>query len=197
MKISIFCDGKMVDFEVTEKDASIFIFSTKEYLKSDKYAESVYGKKKYTDEELSNMTVDDVMKAAFGSTDYNSWHKQDRHTDKHISYDESIQGQIQNVRVKSVDELVIDKEKKEAVKNFVYSNLQKSQADVYYMRVIEGMEFHEIAESLKDYTDNVSHRFYRAEKHLRKIFEKILANPSKKGCLSGYLLESLTIPKEK
>ena len=160
MRLSLFCDGKTVVFEVPDDEGTVFISLCKETLVSEGHERGV----------IEDMTNDEVLKKAIGSMDYNNWHKQDRH---------SIHGEIRDSDsvVESAEEMMFRSIEEAEVRKLIHSNLPDSQAHVYYMHVIDGLKFSTIARLIGDKEDNVRKRFNRAERQMKKL-QKSFKTPS-------------------
>ncbi len=156
VKVTIFCDGRNIDFEVPYDEGAIFISSCREDLLA----------RNHDQEAVNAMSDDEVVKKAVGNMDYNSWHKQDRHS-SHTALRDS------DIKAESAEDTAIRNIEAENIRQFIYSRLPRSQADVYYMHVIKDLKFVEIAEILGDKADNVAKRFHRADKQMKKFKEKL------------------------
>lgn len=160
MRLSLFCDGKTVVFEVPDDEGTVFISLCKETLVSEGHERGA----------VEDMTNDEVLKKAIGSMDYNNWHKQDRH---------SSHGEIRDADsvVESAEEMAFRSIEEAEVRNFIYSHLPESQAQVYYMHIIDGLKFSTIARLMGDKEDNVCKRFNRAARQMKKL-QKSFKTPS-------------------
>ncbi len=178
MRLSIFCEGRVVDFEVPESEGTVFISHCREVLVAENHDE----------DEVNAMDDEEILRKAIGSMDYNSWHKQDRHSaHTELRDTDSIVESAEDTAIKSLET--------ERVRRLIYSRLPDSQADVYYMRVIDGLKFTEIAEILGDKEDNVAKRFHRADKQMKKI-KKNYQTPSDFDPARGYQLPENESGKE-
>lgn len=160
MRLILFCDGNNVQFEVPDDEGTVFISLCKETLVSEGHDRDV----------IDGMTNDEVLYKTVGNMDYNNWHKQDRHN-VHCEIRDS------DGLVESSEETAFRDFEEDEVRKLIYSHLPESQAQVYYMHVIDGFKFSAIAKLIGDKEDNVRKRFSRAEKQIKKL-QKFFRNPS-------------------
>ena len=179
MRLSLFCDGKTVVFEVPDDEGMLFISCCREALVSEGCNEA----------EVEEMTNDKVVRKAIGNMDYNCWHRFDRHN-SHSEIQES------DIKEDSAEDIVLENIEREQVRTFIASHLPESQAEVYFMHVIEGLRFFEIARLIRDKEDNVLKRFHRAKRQMEKL-KNFKQTPSDFCLSTGYLLSDKQSAKEK
>jgi len=125
--------------------------------------------------------IQEEIDAAYNRSDYNSWHKHNRHSGNAIfkNKDGKIEVNTEEaIKEKSVDESVYTKCIEEMEEDFCYEyycnflreNLKASAAEMVIAIVLDGMTVGEYAASIGDDANNVSHRYRRAIKTLKKLF---------------------------
>ena len=131
--------------------------------------------------------IQDVIEERFNRPDYNNWHKHDRHTGNakmrnkegviEVNTDEAIMARAidKSVFTKDIDELAerMDHEwQYEYYCNYLRSILKPDAAEMIIAIVLDGMTVGEYAASIGENANNVSHRYRRAIKKLKKVFSK-------------------------
>lgn len=131
--------------------------------------------------------IQDVIEEKFNRPDYNSWHKHDRHTG--IAYMKGKDGTVEvnteeAIMVNAVDKSVFTKDIDEMVKridyewqyehycNYLRSILKPDAAEMVIAIVLNGMTVGEYAASIGEDSNNVSHRYRRAIRKLKKVLKK-------------------------
>lgn len=131
--------------------------------------------------------IQDVIEEKFNRPDYNSWHKHDRHIgvatmrnrngEVEVNSEEAVMSKAvdSSIYTKDFDEIDarFDREYQyDYYSNLIRENLKPNAADMVIAIVLDGMTVGEYAERIDDTPNNVSHRYRRAIKKLKKIFEK-------------------------
>lgn len=131
--------------------------------------------------------IQDVIEERFNRPDYNSWHKHDRHIgvatmrnrngEVEVNSEEAVMSKAvdSSIYTKDFDEIDarFDREYQyDYYSNLIRENLKPNAADMVIAIVLDGMTVGEYAERIDDTPNNVSHRYRRTIKKLKKIFEK-------------------------
>ncbi len=131
--------------------------------------------------------IQDVIEERFNRPDYNNWHKHDRHTGNaymkgkdgtvEVNTEETIMANAvdKSVFTKDIDEMVkrIDHEwQYEHYCNYLRSILKQDAAEMAISIILDGMTVGEYAALIGENANNVSHRYRRVIKKLKKVFSK-------------------------
>lgn len=131
--------------------------------------------------------IQDEIEERFNRPDYNSWHKHDRHSGDakmknndgvvEVNTDEAIMTRAadQSIFTRDIDGLIerIDHEwQYEHYCSYLREILKPDVADMVIAIAIDGYIVGEYATSIGDDANNVSHRYRRAIKKLKKSFSK-------------------------
>lgn len=117
----------------------------------------------------------------YNRPDYNNWHKHSRHAGdtKRKNDDGEIEvNSEESIMEKAADESIYTHDIDEMDKGFEYDYycdllreyLKPDTAEMIIAIVLDGMTVGEYAESIGDDANNVSHRYRRAIKNLKKLF---------------------------
>ena len=163
MQITLFCEGKNIQFNVSEEQGSVFIQSCKDLLINEGISL----------EELALMDNDRIFRKAVGSMDYNFHHnvmRLDRSV-KVFSLDNRIREEEDDGELPlapSAEDEYLSLSEEERVKEIIYRHLPPSQADVVYLHVIKNLSFKKIGKRLNKKPNTCSHAYYDAVKNLKK-----------------------------
>lgn len=131
--------------------------------------------------------IQEEIEIRFNRPDYNNWHKHDRHIsvatmrsrdgEVEVNSEEAVMSKAvdSSIYTKDFDELDarFDREYQyDYYSNFIRENLKPNAADMVIAIVLDGLTVGEYAEKINDTPNNVSHRYRRAIKKLKKVFEK-------------------------
>lgn len=127
--------------------------------------------------------IQDVIEERFNRPDYNSWHKHDRHTGN--AYMKSKDGTVEVNTEEAIMFRASDKSAFYSSINSVHNQIEYEEyckilrsllkpeiAEMVIAIVLDGLSVGEYAESIGEDSNNVSHRYRRAIKKLKKVFEK-------------------------
>jgi hypothetical protein len=135
--------------------------------------------------------IQDVIEERFNRPDYNSWHKHDRHTGN--AYMKSKDGTVEVNTEEAIMCRAADKSAFNSSIDGVHNQLEYEEccetlrsllkpavADMVIAIALDGYTVGEYAASIGDDSNNVSHRYRRAIRKLKKFFQKRPFNPSTK-----------------
>ena len=135
--------------------------------------------------------IQDVIEERFNRPDYNSWHKHDRHTGN--AYMKSKDGTVEVNTEEAIMCRAADKSAFNSSIDGVHNQLEYEEccetlrsllkpavADMVIAIALDGYTVGEYAASIGDDSNNVSHRYRRAIRKLKKFFQKRPFNPSPK-----------------
>lgn len=127
--------------------------------------------------------IQDVIEERFNRPDYNSWHKHDRHTGN--AYMKSKDG---TVKVNTEEAIMFRAADKSAFSSsidgvhnqleyehycdYLRSILKTDVAEMVIAIILDGMTVGEYAASIGEDSNNVSHRYRRAIRKLKKVISK-------------------------
>ncbi len=125
--------------------------------------------------------IQEELDAKYNHPDYNNWHKHNRHSGDAIFKNKDGKVEVNTeeaIKEKAVDNSVYKESTAEIEENFDYEyyceflreNLKSSAADMVIAIALDGMTVGEYAASIGDNANNVSHRYRRAIKTLKKLF---------------------------
>jgi len=127
--------------------------------------------------------IQDVIEERFNRPDYNSWHKHDRHTGN--AYMKSKDGTVEVNTEEAIMFRAADKSAFYSSINGVHNQIEYEEyceilrsllkpeiADMVIAIALDDMSVGEYAELIGDDSNNVSHRYRRAIKKLKKVFSK-------------------------
>lgn len=127
--------------------------------------------------------IQDVIEERFNRPDYNSWHKHDRHNGN--AYMKSKDGTVEVNTEEAIMFRAADKSAFYSSVNSVHNQIEYEEyceilrsllkpeiADMVIAIALDDMSVGEYAELIGDNSNNVSHRYRRAIKKLKKVFEK-------------------------
>lgn len=163
MQLSLFTEGRNIDFVVPDNQGTVFIQSCKNLL----IQEGI------SPEDIARMDNNKVVRKAVGSMDYNNWHKATR-TDRNVkvvSIDDRIIEQDKDPELPhspSAEDEFLAYEETERVKTTISRLLSQGQADVFYLHAISGLTFDQIGKKLSKKPDTCAHSYYDAVKNLKK-----------------------------
>lgn len=127
--------------------------------------------------------IQDVIEERFNRPDYNSWHKHDRHTGN--AYMKSKDGTVEVNTEEAIIYRAADKSVFNSFIDRVYNQieyekccevlrslLKSAVADMVIAIALDGYTVGEYAASIGENANNVSHRYRRAIKKLKKVFSE-------------------------
>jgi hypothetical protein len=127
--------------------------------------------------------IQDVIEERFNRPDYNSWHKHDRHTGN--AYMKSKDGTVEVNTEEAIMFRAADTSAFYSSINGVHNQIEYEEyceilrsllkpeiADMVIAIALDDMSVGEYAELIGDDSNNVSHRYRRAIKKLKKVFSK-------------------------
>jgi hypothetical protein len=127
--------------------------------------------------------VQDEIEIQFNRPDYNNWHKSDRHTGN--AYMKRKDGTVEVNTEEAIMFRAADKSAFYSSINGVHNQIEYEEyceilrsllkteiADMVIAIVLDDMSVGEYAELIGDDSNNVSHRYRRAIKKLKKVLEK-------------------------
>ena len=135
-----------------------------------------------TQEERERL-IQDAWDEQYNKPEYNNWHKQNRHSGiakmrnkegkVEINTEEAIMANAANTFAffKPVIDMETELENEEFCE-LIHNLLKPSTAEMVIAIAIDGYSASEYAELIGDNANNVSHRYRRAIKKLRKIFSE-------------------------
>lgn len=127
--------------------------------------------------------IQDAIEERFNRPDYNSWHKHDRHTGN--AYMKSKDGTVEVNTEEAIMFRAPDKSAFNSSINGIHNQIEYEEyceilrsllkpeiSDMVIAIALDDMSVGEYAELIGDDSNNVSHRYRRAIKKLKKVFEK-------------------------
>lgn len=127
--------------------------------------------------------IQQVFEEEINRSDYNSWHKHDRHTgfvktkrkngDEEVDTDEALMEKAMDKSAffKSITDVETKFEYEEMCKK-IRELLKPEYAEMVIAIVLDEIPLNEYANSIGDTPNNVSHRYRRAINKLKKVFQK-------------------------
>jgi hypothetical protein len=131
--------------------------------------------------------VQEQVDNQFNKPEYNIYHRETRHLGDamfknkegvvEVNTDEALIRKVadDSIFTKDLDELEYRMEceyQDKRCRDFIRSHLTSAQADMVIAIVLDGLTVSEYAERIDDESNNVSHRYIRAIKKLKKVFSK-------------------------
>lgn len=163
MELSLFCEGRIVQFNVPDDQGAIFIQSCRDLLVNEGTSP----------EEVAEMDNNKVLRKAIGSQDYNNYHKATR-TDRMIkvfSLEDRFSASDKDSelpRSPSAEDEFFAKDDSERIRETIKAFLPQGQAEVVRLHALEGLTFDEIGKQLGKKPDTCAHSFYDAMGNLKK-----------------------------
>ena len=134
-------------------------------------------------EEDYDKRIQEEIEVRYNRPDYNSWHKHDRHTGN--AYMKSKDGTVEVNTEEAIMYRAADKSAFNSSIDGVHNQLEYEEccetlrsllkpavADMVIAIVLDGYTVGEYAASIGEDANNVSHRYRRAIKKLKKVFSK-------------------------
>lgn len=132
-------------------------------------------------EEHFETRLQEAIDIEFNHPEYNIWHKEDRHRgyskakpdENGIYPEEPLMNELRDPSIYIKDQL--DREQRweyEACCQWFRDNFKPAQADMLIAIILDDCSIDEYARRIGDNPNNVSHRFVRAKKKMKKVYEE-------------------------